>query len=109
MADIVVAPWAPVVARPLKVVPDTIYNMMHHSLNILLSMSSLSQTSPYTSHAKAALSPLNQWYNQTSGIWDTAGWWNSANCLTTISNLAIIDPNVLPAASQIIPNTFIQA
>jgi predicted alpha-1,6-mannanase (GH76 family) len=83
--------------------------MMHHSLNILLSISSLSQTSPYTSHAEAALSPLSQWYNQTSGIWDTTGWWNSANCLTTISNLAIIDPNVLPAASQIIPNTFIQA
>jgi predicted alpha-1,6-mannanase (GH76 family) len=109
MADIEFAPWAPVMARPLKAVANTIYNMIHHSLNILLSISSFSQTSPYTSHAEAALSPLNQWYNQTSGIWDTTGWWNSANCLTTISNLAITDPNVLPVASQIIPNTFVQA
>jgi predicted alpha-1,6-mannanase (GH76 family) len=46
-----------------------------------------------TEWAESALHGLGQWYNHTTGIWETSGWWNSANILTTIGNLAKADPH----------------
>jgi len=43
--------------------------------------SQVQEQSNYRPHAEAALTTLQQWYNQSSGLWDTTGWWNSANCL----------------------------
>jgi uncharacterized membrane protein len=46
--------------------------------------------SPST-RAECALVGLQRWYNTTTGIWETAGWWNSANVMTTIGDLAQAD------------------
>ena len=68
-----------------------------------------SSTSEYASNAIAALATLQEWYNLSSGLWNTTGWWNSANCLTVLATLAAIDPNIATLAAPIFANTFVQA
>ncbi|KAF2182102.1 glycoside hydrolase family 76 protein [Zopfia rhizophila CBS 207.26] len=41
-----------------------------------------------TGRARQALSALQIWYNGDTGLWNTEGWWNSANTITMIANLA---------------------
>ena len=62
-----------------------------------------------TANAEAALNVLNQWYDQGSGLFDTTGWWNSANAITALADLAAIDSNVVSAVTPIFSNTFTQA
>ncbi|CEO58762.1 hypothetical protein PMG11_03466 [Penicillium brasilianum] len=57
------------------------------------------------SRAQIALNALQNWYNATSGLWDTCGWWNGANCLTVVADLAAIDPSVLDTATYVFGNT----
>tara|TARA_R110002003_G_scaffold235_20_gene17091 strand:- start:6368 stop:7702 length:1335 start_codon:yes stop_codon:yes gene_type:complete len=45
-----------------------------------------------TRRAELAFDSLNRWYNVSTGTWDSAGWWNNANIITTIGNLAKSDP-----------------
>jgi hypothetical protein len=44
-----------------------------------------------SARAECALVGLQHWYNDTTGIWETAGWWNSANVMTTVGDLAQAD------------------
>ncbi|KAF7959248.1 hypothetical protein EAE96_002762 [Botrytis aclada] len=74
---------------------------------IATSQSTTSQQS--TANAEAAFKQLQTWYNATSGLWTTTGWWNSANCLTVIGDLAAVDSNVRSTVTSVISNTFIQA
>src|SRR3954466_13786060 len=34
----------------------------------------------YTANAEAAFTTLQLWYDHDTGIYNTTGWWNSANC-----------------------------
>ncbi|CZT12163.1 related to endo-1,6-alpha-D-mannanase [Rhynchosporium graminicola] len=63
----------------------------------------------YRNNAEAALSTLQKWYDTNTGLWNSTGWWNSANCLTTIGDLAAFDPKVRPTAEKVFSNTFEQA
>lgn len=38
----------------------------------------------YRANADAAMAKLQQWYSNDSGIWNTTGWWNSANALESV-------------------------
>src|SRR4051812_37507176 len=40
----------------------------------------------FRAHTATAVSVLQQWYNPTNGLWDGAGWWNSANCVDALEN-----------------------
>ena len=64
-----------------------------------------------TKRAELALSALQIWYNAGTGLWDTTGWWNSANVMTMISNLAKYDSNaqLQDLANRIFANTLTQA
>lgn len=62
-----------------------------------------------TSRAETALATLQTWYNQTSGLWDTAGWWNGANTMTVIADLATVDSSVHDTAVDVFNNTFVVA
>jgi hypothetical protein len=45
-----------------------------------------------TKRAELAVLGLMQWYDGGSGLWETTGWWNAANIITMIGNLAKADP-----------------
>ncbi|KAF3009917.1 hypothetical protein E8E13_010961 [Curvularia kusanoi] len=65
-----------------------------------------------TKRAEFALSTLQIWYNAGTGLWDTTGWWNSANAMTMIANLAKSDPKntqLQGLATKVFANTLLQA
>jgi len=63
-----------------------------------------------TANAETAYTNLMQWYNTTNGLWiPSTGWWNSANCLTVVADLAAIDSTVKSEASTIWQNTLTNA
>lgn len=65
----------------------------------------------YTANAVAGVSTLQSWYNSKTGLWDSTGWWNSANCLTVLSDFASLgfhDQNGLNIA-DVIQTTYEQA
>jgi hypothetical protein len=61
------------------------------------------------SRAEDAFSTLQEWYNPSTGLWDTAGWWNCANVMTVVADLALVDSSVMDNASYIFNNTLIMA
>jgi predicted alpha-1,6-mannanase (GH76 family) len=63
----------------------------------------------YTTNAESAFNTLQKWYNSNNGQYNTTGWWNSANCLTTIGDLAAIDPNVKAEVITVLANSYIAA
>lgn len=65
--------------------------------------------STYALESKAAVDALQEWYNTTSGLWDTTGWWNSANVVTMLADLVAIDASVERLTKTVFPNTFAQA
>ncbi len=78
-------------------------------LSPAVSRLSTAAATDYQANAEAALKTLQGWYNTQSGIWNTTGWWNSANCLTTIGDLAAVDGNVKSSALNVFSNTLVQA
>lgn len=58
------------------------------------------------SRAQTAFDILQSYYNQESGIWNSCGWWNGANCMTVIADLAALDAAIYPAAVDVFNNTF---
>lgn len=65
--------------------------------------------STYASKTEAAVDALQKWYNTTSGLWDTTGWWNSANVLTMLADVVAVDPSMEKLAKGVFQNTFTQA
>jgi predicted ATPase len=57
-----------------------------------------------------AFNQLQTWYNESIGLWiPSTGWWNSANCLTVVADLAEINSDVATVAASIYPNTYTEA
>lgn len=76
---------------------------------LLLTLATQSYAQNAYSNAEAAFDVLNSWYNQETGLWDTTGWWNSANAMTAVADLALLDGNRNSQAVSIFSNTFTQA
>ena len=80
---------------------------------LLLSLSSvafpLNGEEAYTLNSEAAFRTLQTWYNETTGIYDTTGWWNSANGLTTVADLAAVSPKTTSQIIEVLANSFVAA
>lgn len=63
----------------------------------------------YAQNAVAAANTLQQWYDSSTGLWNTTGWWNSANCLTTLADLAAVETSIQKVTDYVIPTTFAKA
>ena len=60
-------------------------------------------------HAVSAVNSLQTWYNDETGLWDTTGWWNSANVLTMLADFVAVNPSIDQMANIVFQNTFIKA
>ena len=73
--------------------------------------------SPALPDDRASLSPqqrtalavhtLQSWYNQQTGLYNTTGWWNSANAITTLADYSRVSAS--HEFDPIFDNTFTQA
>ena len=70
---------------------------------------SLTIHQPNVTHAQSAIITLQQWYNETTGLWDATGWWNSANALTMLADFVEVDSSLNVIADHVFSNTFTQA
>lgn len=53
-------------------------------------ISNVRANAAYRAHAEAAVDALQQWYTAESGLYQTTGWWNSANAITALANYSRI-------------------
>ncbi|KAI7014475.1 hypothetical protein KC355_g4678, partial [Hortaea werneckii] len=62
------------------------------------------------SDVQAAYGTLMGYYNESIGLWiPSTGWWNSANCLTVVADLAAFDRGIGEQSLSIFSNTFVKA
>lgn len=61
------------------------------------------------SRAQTAIVALQQWYNESTGLWETTGWWNSANALTMLADFVAVDSSLDVIAEHVFQNTFSEA
>jgi predicted alpha-1,6-mannanase (GH76 family) len=47
----------------------------------------------YTEFARAGIEKLQEWFNPTTGLWDSTGWWNAANILWVVLDYAARSQN----------------
>lgn len=63
----------------------------------------------YINNAINATDVLNQmWYDSSNGLWQNL-WWNSANMITAIADLAQVDSSFLSTANYYFQTTFVAA
>jgi predicted alpha-1,6-mannanase (GH76 family) len=57
--------------------------------------------------SKAAIERLQEWYRPADGLYQTAGWWNSANALTVLADYSRASGST--QYNSVFANTFIEA
>ncbi|WP_455638204.1 glycoside hydrolase family 76 protein [Parabacteroides sp.] len=73
-------------------------------LLLLLSLAAYGKEgSPFTEKMNNSLQRSLSWRNDTTGIWESAGWWNSANVLTAVIRYAEVtqDKNLYPVIDDV--------
>lgn len=81
----------------------------------IMSIKETSQASQqsYKSNTIEALQVLQGWYDNQTGLWDTTGWWNAANCLTVLADFANLGGDTYRKSginiAEVIQNTYEQA
>jgi predicted alpha-1,6-mannanase (GH76 family) len=61
----------------------------------------------YLQQASAGIQSLQKWYSQDTGLYQTTGWWNSANAITVVVNYSRLAD--VAAYQPVLANTYIAA
>jgi predicted alpha-1,6-mannanase (GH76 family) len=64
-------------------------------------------TSPYLQHAEDAVKTLQTWYDPSTGLYKTTGWWNSANAITVLVDYERVSKTT--EYNSVLANTFTAA
>lgn len=54
-----------------------------------------------------AVDTLMRYYDRDTGLWNTEGWWNAANSVTTLADAASVEPTVV--SREFFQTTFLKA
>ena len=60
------------------------HNLNHRQITSLAT----APPSPYLQRSRDGVQRLQQWYKPSSGLYETTGWWNSANAITVLADYA---------------------
>ena len=96
-----------IVLQSWQHLPAIMLFLVFHSLLSLLASTAVGAATDYTSEAETALTALQSWYDESTGLYDTAGWWNNANALTMIGNLALVAPSTKAEVSRVFNNSLV--
>ena len=77
------------------------------SVLLVFFMLSCSKLSPFVGKMRECVQTSLSWRNDTTGIWETAGWWNSANVLTATIRYGAVTKD--PAIPSVIEDVFEKA
>jgi predicted alpha-1,6-mannanase (GH76 family) len=67
----------------------------------------LAPAATYLQNSKNAVATLQTWYDPSTGIYKTTGWWNSANAITVLADYARVSKSA--EYNQVLANTFTAA
>lgn len=72
-------------------------------LGALLALSACQKKTQFTDRMVEVMQTELSWRTDSTGIWETAGWWNSANVLTAVIRYATVDKqiDVLPTIDDV--------
>ena len=67
---------------------------------IAVSLPSCLHAQNFKRNARSGIETLQHWYNPTTGLYNTTGWWNSANALTVLADYNTLGPhpNIKPTS-----------
>ena len=61
----------------------------------------------YLQNSKDAIGALQTWYDPSTGLYKTTGWWNSANSITVLADYARVSKST--EYDSVFANTFTAA
>lgn len=70
-----------------------------------------SDKATYIDYSVTAIKALQTLYDEPDGLWETTGWWNSANCLTVLGDFLALAADEAEdlGLEDVLSNTFTQA
>jgi hypothetical protein len=77
------------------------------SLFPVCSIAQQTSAAGYLQQAGVGVQTLQSWYAQNTGLYQTEGWWNSANAITLLANYSLVSGS--KEYAPVFANTFQQA
>ncbi len=81
--------------------------MLRSLLFVLLCSFTAAAQTPFLGQAGRGITTLQGWYDESTGLYRTTGWWNSANSITVLADYAPLAKS--PAYDGVFANTFTAA
>lgn len=90
--------------------PWTLYHWLAKASLLGFSLAATDRAT-YIDHSETAIKTLQTFYSESDGLWETTGWWNSANCLTVLADFLYLGVNGADGLDldSVLSNTFTQA